>query len=163
MVPYCHVHALLVALGHWVEDSSQKSSLGPVLSVLVSLGGREPASANFLKQKPGGRSSRVEGRYQGKREAWRRGPSPQVARPHDNWQAFWPPTTVSGSGGSSETKCFKENLGVLWGMIASCESKVQIVLALLLLVRCNLQIGNLFKKFQTTILHKQLVQQKNNS
>ena len=48
----------------------------------------------------------------------------------------------------------------LQGMIASCESKVQIVLALVLLVRCNLQIGNLFKKFQTTILHKQLVQQK---
>jgi len=133
MVPYCHVHALLVALGHWVEDSSQKSSLGPGLSVLVSLGGREPASANFLKQKPGGRSSRVEGRYQGKREAWRRGPR-------------WPgPMTIdklfdhllSGSGGSSETKCFKENLGVLWGMIASCESKVQIVLAPVLLVRCD--------------------------
>ena len=44
---------------------------------------------------------------------------------------------LSGSGGSSETKCFKENLGVLWGMIASCESKVQIVLAPVLLVRCD--------------------------
>jgi len=35
---------------------------------------------------------------------------------------------LSGSGGYSETKCFKENLGVLQGMIASRESKVQIVL-----------------------------------
>jgi len=45
---------------------------------------------------------------------------------------------LSGSGGSNEPKCFEENLGVLRGMIASCESKVQIVLALVLLVRCNL-------------------------